>query len=116
MDPAPGEGEMSFTKMEEAAGVLSVKWTGLGAGESGTPLVCPDYPFRTVQAYGTFNGATVVIEGSIDNDVSTATYAPINDAEGDALTFASEGIKKLLEDASIIRPRITGGEAGTRIT
>jgi hypothetical protein len=60
---------------------------------------------RTVQVLGTFGSATVVWHGSLDG----TNYAPLQDAEGDAISFTSAGIKTILEAAPYIKPVISGG-------
>ena len=94
-------------------GVLVAKWEGLGIGGSdvGSGFSCPNYPTKSVQVLGTFGGATVTLQGS--NIPDNPEYATLNDAEGDALTFASAGIKQMLENAYWIRPVVSGLGATT---
>jgi hypothetical protein len=60
---------------------------------------------RTVQALGTFDSATLAIQGSIDG----ANWETLQDLEGNALTFAAAGLKGILEAPPFIRPLLSGG-------
>jgi len=39
-------------------------WTGLQTGDTGQPVVHPGAADMTVQFFGTFGGATIILEGS----------------------------------------------------
>ena len=69
-----------------------------------------DYSDRSIQVLGTFNGATVTIQGS--NDDGT-TWATLNDAFGTALTFTTAGVKQVTEVTSRLRPLVSSAGAST---
>jgi hypothetical protein len=98
------------------------KWEGLRTsltpGDStGQPFCLPTYPIKTVQALGTFGGATVTIQGSntSPSDGLSATWAILNNLSGTSIIFSSADIKAIQENTYWIRPYITGGDGTTDI-
>lgn len=89
-----------------AKGVYRTTWTALTGTDTGQAEAAPQYPFKTVQVFGTFGGGTVVIEGS--NDGGT-TYTTLTDPQGNALSFTAAGVEKVQENTQLIRPRATVG-------
>lgn len=87
-----------------AKGVLVTTWNFTGS-ETGDPEVAPQFPVKSVQVTGTFNGATITIEGSNDG----VTYAPLSDVTGTALTFTANGVEKISENTRYVRPRVSTG-------
>jgi hypothetical protein len=65
----------------------------------------PEWADRSVQIVGTFNGGTVVVEGSNDG----VTWATLNDPQGNALSFTTSKIEQILEVVLYTRPRVTAG-------
>lgn len=91
-----------------------VKWENISlTGETCAPFECPHYADKSIQVIGTFDGATITIQGS--NMIDSPTYSTLNDAEGDALEFSSAGIKQILENSYWVRPSISGAGATTDI-
>lgn len=87
---------------------VTVTWSPLNTGDTCTPLEgYADYPERTVHVFGTFNAATVTLQGSIDG----VNYATLNDPQGNALTFvtATTRIEAISEVTPYIKPIISGG-------
>ena len=87
-----------------AKGVLITTWN-LATTETGDPEVAPQFPTKSVQVTGSFNGGTVVIEGSNDG----VTYATLSDVTGTALSFTANGVEKVSENTRYIRPRVSAG-------
>lgn len=81
-------------------------WDALTAADTAEaveiPLTLPD---RTVVISGTFGGATVVVEGSLDNTV----FFGLTDPQGNAISKTTAGGEALLELVRYIRPAATGG-------
>lgn len=70
---------------------------------------------RCIQVFGTFGAAgTVSLEGSLE--ATPATYAILNDVQGNALTFTSARIERIEECILAFRPRVTGGDGTTSLT
>lgn len=67
---------------------------------------------RTVQASGTFGGATVTIEGSINDGVS---WGPLRDPGGTAITFTAAGLQAIAENVTDIRARLSVVGVGAAI-
>lgn len=105
---------IAYTRTRPPAGndrYTIVAWAALASGDDGLPLEYAQLADRTVQAGGTFDGGTVVIEGSVDG----VTYHTLTDPQGNALSFTSGGLEAITEVVAYIRPRVTGGGAGTSI-
>ena len=83
-------------------------WTGETTAESASisryaPLV--SLAVSSVQVSGTFGGATVVLQGSVDG----TTYATLKDLQGNNLSFTSAGYAEFSSGAAFIKPSISGG-------
>jgi len=93
----------------DGGGVKLVKWIGLTANDTGQPFACAAYSDKTVQLVGTFGG-NMLVEGSLDNDVSAAVYATLNDPQGNALSGISAAkIENVLEHCYLLRPSAGAG-------
>lgn len=98
----------------DSNGVKLIKWPGLAQGDTGAPYKRPHQNDRSVHVKGTFGAAgAVVIEGS--NELSPASYATLNDPQGNILSISAEKIEAVLENVLNIRPRISGGDVTTSI-
>jgi len=87
-------------------------WIEIGQGDTCDPAPNAQFSDRSVQAVGTWGGATLVMQGS--NDGGT-TWANLQDAEGNAISFTANDFKQLLEVSGHIRPSISGGDGTTDI-
>lgn len=85
--------------------VFIVNSWALTDGDDGDPLEFTDYADRTVQVNGTFGGATVVIEGSLDG----TNYHTLTDPVGNELSFTSADMATVMECVQYLRPRVSGG-------
>jgi len=92
-----------------------VQWTNLGNGDTGQPFVTPYVLEKSIQVKGTFGaGGNCRIEGS--NDVTSPTWAALNDSFGTALNITAAKISLILENTNQIRPNITAGDGTTDLT
>lgn len=93
-------------------GVVKAKWETLTTTNAdGAPFTTSRYSDKSVQVLGTFGaGGTLLIEGS--NDGGT-TWATLNDANGNALSFGAAKIEQILENVEKIRPRVSAGDGTT---
>lgn len=91
-----------------------VTWTPLvAANVDGLPFQMPALSNRTVEVHGTFDGATVTIQGSNDN----ATWYTLVDPQGNPLTFASaDRIETILDVPLYTRPFLSGGAGAQSLT
>ena len=108
----PVNGAVTYPSTQDAS-ILQCVWICTTGVPDGSPLECPEWADRTVQAIGTFGGATCTMEGSNDG----TNWAPLSNAAGGAAaTFTVAGIKTLIENPRFIRPNLTVVGAGATIT
>lgn len=92
------------------ADLTIIHWS-LVNGETGDAVDFASFADRTVQVVGTFGGATVVIEGSLDGE----NYATLADPQGNALSFTAAGLESVMEVTKYIRPGVSGGNGTTTL-
>lgn len=92
---------------EKAAQSFLATWSGMAAGDVGIPIAYVGHADRTVQFSGSFNGATVTLEGSLDGE----SWATLSDAKGNALSVTAAGIAAVAEIVLYARPVVTGGSS-----
>lgn len=93
----------------------------LTADPDGTPIEWSEWCDRTWQAWGTWGGATLSIQGSNDTAAQvaagTATWFTLtNAAGGTACTFTADGGKAAIETPRWVRPNLTVVGAGASVT
>ena len=86
-------------------------WQGLSSGDVGQAIDYVGHADRTVQIVGTFGGATVTLEGSLDG----TNWATLNDAQGSPISMTSSGIEAVTEMVLYTRPKVVGG-TGVSVT
>ena len=84
--------------------VINFNYNLLTADHTGSGASAVEYADRSVQVAGTFDGATVIIEGS--NDGGT-TWAQLRDPAGTLISFTAAGLKSIMELTGQIRPRLS---------
>ncbi len=87
---------------------VTFSWTLTQADAVGHPIPerYSDYADRCVHIIGpTFASATVIWEGSGDG----ATYAPLTDPQGNAISKTANGIEQVTETPIFQRPSSSGG-------
>lgn len=89
-----------------------VQWPALAQGDDGAPLADGQYSDRSVQVAGTFDGASVRIEGSNDGE----NWATLTDPQGNDLLVTTAKIEAITEVSLRLRPVIVGGGASTALT
>lgn len=99
----------TITDQLEAYSVLAT-WV-LGAGDDGAPVRFAGAADRTVQIIGTFGGASVAMQGSLDG----TNWATLTDPQGNAINASSAILEAVTELVRFIRPVVTGG-SGTNVT
>lgn len=72
-----------------------------------------DYADMTVQVFGTFGGATVSLEGSLDGGT---TWATLTDPQGNAIAKTTAGIEAVAEAVPRFRAKLTTVGVGATIT
>ena len=88
--------------------VLTYLWEAIIAGSlDGAPIALPDHADRSVQVVGTFDDATLTMQGS--NDGGT-TWATLTDPQGNDIAFVNAaGLKQITEFSGLVRPLASGG-------
>ncbi len=92
--------------------VLLVVWTGVTSADDFGPIEFPDYPDRCVQVGGTFDGSTVIVQGSNDG----SAWAGLNHIQGSAITGTSAYLKQIAETPRYTRPSASGGGGSQSLT
>lgn len=98
-----------------AKGVLKTVWGPFtGATDVGLALDASSLPDKTVSVTGTFDAATVVIQGG----PSTSLWHGLNDSrgEGNALSFTAADTRAILENPQYIRFSTSGGGGSQSLT
>ena len=87
-------------------GVVVVTWALLtAANAAGTRIEMPGSSDRCVQIDGTFDTATVVLQGSNDG----TTYFTLTDPQGNAISKTAAALEQVSELTRFIRPSTSGG-------
>lgn len=86
--------------------IRQIIWTPVTEADVCIPVHYPKHSDKSIQALGTFGGATVALHGSNDGGV---TYAPLNTPASAAIGITVAGIKAVLENTEYTKPVMTGG-------
>lgn len=87
------------------------KWE-LAQAATGDQQVASPTGDRSVQVFGTFGGASVRWEGSLDG----VNYSALTDPQGNELSMSANKLEAVLELAPFIRPVVSGGDVSTSLT
>lgn len=88
----------------------TLKWPAMGNADTGSSCNMTQFPDRTFGVNGTFGGATVVLQGSMDG----SAWVTLNDFKGNAISLSAAGVVLVAESPLLIRP-VTSGGSGTAI-
>ena len=94
-------------ELSRLPGAHAFLWETLTENDTALPLIVPHRADMSVHVLGTFNGGTVVIEGS--NIVTTPSYITLVDQSDNALSFTAAGLEAIAANVWQIRPRISAG-------
>lgn len=88
-------------------------WAPLVQGDTALPVTGAERPNRSVQASGTWNGATLTLQGSNDG----TTYFVLTDTAGTPgnLSFTADGLKQVRENTAFTKPVLSGGGGSTSL-
>lgn len=103
------------TEVREDHRTTTVTWEGLTQGDDGRAISFGYSPERTIQVFGTFAGAVLRFEGSLET-MSPSKWAALTDPQGNPLEIAADGIEMVMENTAWVRPVVVGGAAGTDLT
>lgn len=97
-----------------------VIWTPLTTTDTaGLSVASPEHTFKEVAVTGTFDGATVTIQGTLDPESvadGSANWLTLNDVQGNALTFTTARLERIQESVARVRPVVSSAGAATSIT
>lgn len=103
---------INYTAQDLTFGTGIYTWSGLTAGDTGSPIGAPGAGDRTVQVSGIFDvGGTVLIEGTLD----MVNWNTLRDPFGANLSFTSSGLKAILENVIAVRPNVQSGGVATSL-
>lgn len=85
--------------------VTKFVWTGVTSADTFQAVMIPAAALATVQFGGTFDSATVLLQGSLDG----VTYFTLNDIQGSALSKTSAALETIGEFCIYIKPSASGG-------
>ncbi len=91
-------------------GVAATRWSGMAGAETGAAGGSARWRQKSIQVFGTFGGATVVLQGSNDG----TNWAGLTKDGTAAVSFTAAGIATVWEDTLYVRP-VTSGGAGSSI-
>ena len=98
---------MAITKTDVnpklSAGVAGASWA-FTSNETGDTAELP-MGDRSVTMVGTWNGATVTLQGSHDN----TNWFTLTDGLGNSIALTADGIKNICEFTRYVRPKVTSG-------
>lgn len=93
-----------------------IEWNSLKLNDTGRPISLAEFADRSIQIYGTLDGALAVIEGS-NQLVNPTNWFTLTGSNGAALSLSAIGVGHiLLEPCVWVRPRMQGGGASTNVT
>jgi hypothetical protein len=89
--------------------VVDAAWLLLTTTDNvGAAFPCAAFSDRTIQVYGSFFGATITIQGSLDG----TNWFTLNDQSDNALTVTTAGGDSVQQLTRFIRPSLSGGDSG----
>jgi len=94
-------------------GVTLLTWTGLAAGDTATPVACGASADKTMQVYGTFDGETMTMQGSM---LAASEFIDMSDPQGNSMAYTSADLEVILENPLYIRPSMSAGAGTTSLT
>lgn len=115
-----------FTYTQVSRDVVEVRWSSLDADDSGKAVDLSQFPDRSVQVTGTFNGATATLYWSNDTTKvkadraagtlfgsKTAEWVISQDSLGNNIAKSAAGGDQVLEAGHWFLPVVTGGGGST---
>lgn len=101
------------TREDGQGGTYIVTWADIGDSDTCAPYSIPGARDRTVQISGTFNSATIVIQGTVDSDGTNGVYATLTDPQGNAISKTSAAIEAITENTTWTKPATSGGSSSS---
>jgi len=92
-------------------------WTLTSTNDTAMPARMPEWSERSVHMWGTWGGATAIMEGS--NDLTAPNpvdFEQLHNFQGTAIALTANGISAILESTYYIRPRLSVDGTGASVT
>lgn len=86
-------------------------WVLTNTDSVGAPITAHEFGDRTLQVTGTFDSATVVLEGA-----NVSTYTTLTDPQGNSMSKAAAAIEQVMEVPRYTRPNSSGGSGSQSVT
>lgn len=104
----------SVTRIDDGGvrGVYMAVWASMGAADTGASVALGGGYDRSVQIAGTFDGATVTLQGSNDG----SNWATLTDPQGNGIAVTAATIEAVTELTRYVRAITTGGGASSSLT
>ena len=95
--------------------VVLFSWTLTNANTDGAPIghKYAEFSDRCVQLSGTFDSATIVIQGS--NIAASPSYETLTDPQGNAISKSAAALEQIMECPLWMRPFASGGGASQSV-
>ena len=90
-----------------------ITWVLTTADPTGDSVAYEDYADRTFQVFGTFGGATVELQGSLDGGT---TWVVLTDPQGNALAKTAAALEAVSEAVPLVRAKLTVVGSGASVT
>ena len=94
-------------------GVVRIYMWTLTDGETGDSQMVPEKADVSIQAHGTWGGATLTIEGSLIPDSTVDKFFDAKDAANAAISLTADGGDFVLQNFYRMRPKMTGGSSSS---
>ena len=101
---------IDFVKTQGPGRTFHYVWAGLATGDTGRPVVHPGAADMTVQFFGTFGAATIILEGSCQVLTGAVdTFFTMKDGGDNNISKTAADGEAIAPMAASIRPRVSGG-------
>ena len=100
-----------FTDLSGDKSVRKIVYTLTTADPNGSAFPAQDFIHKSIQADGTFGGATVSFDGSNDG----VNFYPLPDLGNTAIALIAAGLKQSMNVSAWIRPRLSVVGVGATI-
>lgn len=106
---------MAVIKPEVVSGddrYTTAMWEAVTETDSFAACGLGKLPDKTMQVFGTFDGASIALHGSVDD----TNYAPLTTNGVDPIAITAAGFAWIWENPRFIKPVATGGGATQSVT
>lgn len=102
-----------YTRTPIHSRFMHVEWTTTTADGTGDSVTLPGQADRSVQFTGSFNGASITMQGSNVISPGVNDWFTLTDLVGDPITLTAVGGRAISENTLHVRPVLTGGTAAS---